>query len=487
MSQQWPPNQGQGGPWQPYQGDPYQSGYPQGGYPQGEYPQYGQPQQQYGHPQQPADPNQAYYQNPYYQNPYYQQQAYYQQDTPPPAKKNRGLLIGIAVALVVLLGGGATWFAVSAGGSGASSPTAAAKKLATALNNNDVIGMLSMLPPAEATLFTTPAKEVVSELKRLGVIKPDVQANELTGGSVTVKNVKFDKSATEHVNDHLAITKLVDGTLILHADPSKLPFTEQFFDSAIPGGGMPAIQRSGTLKIDIGKQLGDEAIRIATVRVDGSWYPSALYTIADYALQASGEQWPTRSIPAKGANSPKQAIKMFTQAIMDRDLRKAISLLPPDALRVVHDVGPVLLQAATEEGPTGYKIVSLQTSTSEVSGGTRATITAVKVRDPLGRTLSVSKDGDCYKLSTPSMSKRFCAQELTRQILDGADVPMSSKARSVVSHLANGVLSQGVGIITTEVDGAYYVSPIHTLTEQFLTILRSMRPGDFQKLIDLAD
>lgn len=455
-----PPQDGQ---WPSQQNQYPQQQYPQGGYPQ----QY--PQGQYGPPQQPWGPTQP--------PPFPPQQ---------PKRGRRGLIIGLVAALVVLLGGGGTWFALSqrdSVASGAATPTEAARNLATALSGNDVVGIVGALAPAEAKLLTEPIGQTTAELKRLGILDPAANPQALTGLQVRAENLTFDEAAAEQVNDHLTITKLTAGTVTVTADPSKLPLSEKLRES------MPAGEGPQTDTIDIAEQVRDtgEPIRIATVKVDGDWYPSLFYTVADYALRDEHEPWPSTSIPARGASSPNEAVKQLVQAALDADVTRVIELLPPDEMAVLHDAGPALVAAARQDAePSGAKLLDLQTQTAAVPGGTRATITSVRIQGPDGETYSVTKQGDCYEATGEGRTQQLCADFLTDNIENELGSSVPDEVRQVLQHLSSGILGQGLGVITTEVAGQHYVSPVRTLNELGLTVLRSLQPEDITALLRLA-
>ncbi|GHF51402.1 hypothetical protein FHX82_004011 [Amycolatopsis bartoniae] len=443
----------QPGPWQ-QQPQPYQQ--PQQGYPPQQQPGYGYPPPQpgYGVPQQP------------------------------PRKRRRGLIIGLVIALVAVAGGGTTWYLLAQGGSGSDTPTEAALKLTGSLGNGDLVGVLDSLAPAEAALFTDPVNDGTAELKRLGVLDGNADPNALSGIKVTSQNLTFDEAGAQKVNGHVTITKLTGGTLTVNSDFSKLPLAKQFL------GELPDTPKSGqqTETIDIGQEVrkSGEPVRIATVEVDGEWYPSLLYTIADYALREAGEQWPSTSIPANGAASANDAVKDLVQAGLDADVQRVIELLPPDEMGVLHDAGPALVDAAKGQAePTGAKVLDLQTATSDVTGGTRATLTSLKLQDPSGGTYSVTRTDDCYEVTGEGRTQRLCADELADQIESEAG-ELPTAVRDVLKHLSSGILRQGVGVVTTKVDGKYYVSPVRTLTEQGMTILRSLQPGDITALLHAA-
>jgi hypothetical protein len=474
---QWP-NQQQPGEW------PQQ---PTGQWPQQPGQQPGQwPQQQPGQWQ--HQPGQWPQQQP--QQPYYQQQPGYP-PPPPPRKSRRGLIIGLVVALVALVGGGVTWLALAQNDSGSATPTEAALKLASSVGNGDVVGVLGSLAPAEAALFTDPVQEVTNELKRLNVLDGSADPKSLSGIQIKTDHLAFDEAAAQQVNDHVTITKLVSGTITLTGDFGKLPLAKQFLDAALPGNAQQQMnQGPQTRTIDIAQEVrrAGEPFRIATVKVNGAWYPSLLYTVADYALRGSGEDWPATSIPAAGAASANDAVKQMVQAALDADVTRVIELLPPDEMSVLHDAGPAIVKAlGTEATPSGAKILDLQTQSSSANGATRTTLTALRLQDPSGTVYSVIKAGPCYQMTAEGQSQQLCAEDLARNVRNQVRSSMPAGMSDVLQHLSTGVLQQGVGVITTQVDGRYYVSPIRTVVEQGMTVLRSLQPGDITTLLKYAN
>jgi hypothetical protein len=400
------------------------------------------------------------------------------------------LIIGLVIALVAVVGGGVTWLALAQNDSGSATPTEAALKLASSVGNGDVVGVLGSLAPAEAALFTDPVQEVTDELKRLNVLDAGADPKSLSGVQVKTDNLAFDEAGAQQVNDHVTITKLVGGTITVTGDFGKLPLAKGFLDNALPGDAQQLDQGPQTKTIDIAQQVrkAGEPFRIATVKVDGEWYPSLLYTVADYALRGSGEDWPATSIPAAGAASANDAVKDLVQAALDADVARVIQLLPPDEMSVLHDAGPAIVKAAGADAePSGAKILDLQTQTSSVNGATRTTLTALRLQDPSGTVYSVIKAGPCYQLTAEGRSQQLCAEDLARNLRNEVGSSMPAGMSGVLQHLSTGILQQGVGVITTQVDGKFYVSPIRTLVEQGMTVLRSLQPGDITTLLKYAN
>lgn len=479
-----------GGQWQPQ--DPNQpGGYPQQGYgqqpgyPQGGYPQTGpqgfpqQPQQGFpqtgpqGYPQTGGFQQQGYGQPQYGGLPGYNSQA--------PKKKGRGPIIGaIAAVVVVALGVGATIFVLnrSSGQGGEDNPTQAATNLVNSLSQGDVLGVLESLTPAESSLLVDFNAKTTQRLKELKVYKEDADPNKLHGASVEATDLKYDEKGAEKVNDHLTITKLIGGTVAFHADLSELPLTDEFMDAAFPNGVNSEPTDEKVDIADVVRESG-EPIRIATVKVDDKWYPSLFYTVADYALQDAGKEWPAKSIANNGADTADNAVKELVQASINGDMERVIELLPPDEMGALHDAGPALLDELGTPKSTGVEVTKLETeSTDAETGGQRVMLKEVEIKAE-GQTYRVTKDGDCYTAEAEGETQKFCAEDVAKS-MGGSS--MSPDLQTALSHLASGLL-KNTGVVATEVDGKWYVSPLRTYSELGLTALSDLTPEDVIALV----
>jgi hypothetical protein len=488
-----------GGQWQPQ--DPNQpGGYPQQGYPQqGGYPQTGPqgfPQQPQtgpqGFPHQPQTGPQGFPQQPQ-TGPQGFPQQYGQQPQwgglpagggygEAPRKKGKGPIIGaVAAVLVVAVGVAATIFVLNrseAGSGGEDNPTQAATNLVNSLSQGDVLGVLESLTPAESALLVDFNAKTTKRLQELNVYKKDADPNKLHGASVQAQNLKYDEKGAEKVNDHLTITKLVGGTVSFHADASELPLTDEFMQAAFPDG---VNSEPTDEKVDIAQVVREsgEPVRIATVKVDDKWYPSLFYTVADYALQDADKDWPSKPIPNNGAGSADDAVKEMVQAAINGDAERVIELLPPDEMGALHDAGPALLDEMGTPSATGVEVTKLDTESTEAeTGGQRVMLKEIEVKAD-GETYHVSKDGDCYTAEGEGETQQLCADDVAAE-LGGSS--MSADMKQALAHLASGML-KNTGVVATEVDGKWYVSPLRTYSELGLTALSDLTPEDVIALV----
>ncbi|ALG08908.1 hypothetical protein [Kibdelosporangium phytohabitans] len=473
----YPPS---GGQWQPNDPNqpPQQPGQPSGGFPAqpGGYPQQDPGQ---GYPQQgyPQDPGQQAY-----QQPGYPQQDYGPPGYPPPPKKKTGLIVGVLVAVVALVAGGLVYFLAirqsDTVAEGAPTPTAAAENLVNKINAGDVAGLFTVLPPAEAALLRDTNTQMTDELKRLGVYKADADPNKIGGLKAT--GLKFDEAKKQVVNDHLEINMLTEGQIEINSDMRDLPFNDKFLDEVFPNGvDAPAGQ---TQKIDIGKlvQRSKQPIRIATVKVGDQWHPSLFYTIADYALLDGKKKWPATSVPANGAGSPEEAVKQFVDAALEARIERLIELVPPDEMGALHDAGPALISAIGDLEPTGAKVDKLETETKETTGGTKVVLKSITLTVE-GEQGTISRIGDCYEVKDPQgQTTKFCAADMAKEI---GSSKMPKAAVTAITHITESVFKEGVGVVTTKVDGKWYVSPGRSFFEVFLQIMRGLQPGDIEGLL----
>lgn len=380
---------------------------------------------------------------------------------PQPPRRNRGRLVGATAAVIVLAGGGvATYVAFSdSSGGGAASPRAAVQKLVTDLQNSDYLGMLSDLAPGERRALADPVKNQINQLKRLKVLSANADPSHVSAVKIRTSNLTFSPTDVR-INDHVTVVQVTAGTLSIDADATKLPFSKAFLDAVFPHG--TRLPGSIHKTIDIGEEIaqhGGTPLRIATQQVDGEWYPSLFYTVADYAAHAAGVGTPNPAdrIPNRGAATPEQALRDLIDALAGQDFERAIELASPDELGVLHDYGPLLVKHSGG-GPAPFTINDLQVRRTDISGGVRLTLKSLAVTTQGGGEFRLAVSGDCVNITAQGDHRKFCSGDVLNFIPQSDQ--LDTAERAALQHLAQGVLEVGVDLSQT--GGAWYVDGVRT-------------------------
>ncbi|NNG34311.1 hypothetical protein [Nakamurella aerolata] len=506
----WQPGpEGQGQGWQP-QGQGQQQwgpGQPQGQQP-GQFPAGGQQGWQQGAPEQAGGGQQGQQGwQPQGQQGWQGGPAGWQGQQQPP-KKNRTGIIVTALVLVAALVGGGIWFfgfrdkdgSDSTASGGTDSPALAAQNFATALEKGDTVGIADQLDPAEAKLFDDISGDMLKTLKRLQIVKDSVQTNNLTSSSIEIKGLKFDEAKAEQINDRVSIQKLTAGTITVKGS-SEFPFTDKIKKALGPEleRAQQNQPKSQTVNIaDLVKKTGGP-VRVATVKRGDKWYPSMFYTLADNMLQKAannnGKKLSTdlgKPIPNAGAGSPEEAVQSLVSKSLSRDAEGVISLLDPVEMGVMHDYGPKLLEATDYPGPqaSGVKVDGLQLNTTQVTGGTKVSLKHATVTAN-GMTVEITVDGD--KLSvTANGQTRTMTPDMLLQMASGSSPGSSGSMSAQLPPAIQTVIQKefkallNIGIVTTQVDGKWYVSPVRSFSGVFLDMLNALDASDVDALLQLA-
>jgi hypothetical protein len=411
--------------------------------------------------------------------------AGYPPGAPPPAatggRRLRTVVVAL-VAVVVLVAAGVLVYLTLRGGGG-DTPAEATRLLADDLQSGDLAGAVTRLHPDEVALGEDLGGMLTDELVRLEILRPNAQPDALLTG-LTFAHLQFDDTAVEQVRPGVAITKLVGGTVTVDRDVNALPLTDSYKRLAYPNGVPPA---PAPEVIDIATVVADQGrpVRVATVQVDGDWYVSLAYTIADNALVKNGASWPQGSIAPRGAATAQDALRDTVSALLDQDARRLVELAPPHELSVVHDLGPLLVERAGTPRAGGARLVDLATTQSEVDGGTALTVDRLIATDGRGNQFTVVRDGDCLAVTAAGSPGRVCADDLVRQGVATMPHLTDPAVRDVVTRATRAAL--GLRVVVVEDDGQYYVSPARTLAGLGVDVLKTLQPADVAHLAAAAD
>ncbi|HEX5405779.1 MAG TPA: hypothetical protein VFX16_26185 [Pseudonocardiaceae bacterium] len=387
-------------------------------------------------------------------------------ESPKPARQGRrqGLIIGVVAAVVVVIAGGiATWVAVSGSGSpGAGSPQDAATHLVSDINNNDLLGVVNDLPPNESALLRSALDDASAQLKQIKAVQPNASSQDATGLSIHATGLKFDTSAVEQVNAHIAITKLVAGTITFGVGLTTNQYTDGFLKAAFPNG-TPA-GRSTTVDIaKVAQQLG-HPVRIATVKDDGRWYPSLFYTIADSMLQSEHKRWPAQTIAPLGADIPNEAAEDWLQAVFNADAKDVIARTSPVEMGALHDMGQALIDQT--KVTDAVQITKITFDDRRVTGGVEAVLRNITLTPKNGQPVQIVHTAGCYVMTTGGKQTSLCTGGLASQLRAGpAMKSLPAGLITALDDMFSGLGQNGVGIVTTESAEQWYVNPGRTITQ----------------------
>lgn len=411
---------------------------------------------------------------------------------PEPRKRRTGLIIGAVVATVAVIGGGVTFVALNNSEPiKAAAPVDVAKDLMAAVAKNDLVGILDRLHPGEAKLFREANEKQAAEYKRLGVYKPEADPVKLPENFVKAEGVEFDGPG-QQINDRLTVHTLHKGKITVNpaASDRNSAYTEKFQKLMEKlSGSNSAVSETTTIDLEKVKGPNGHKPSVATVKVGDTWYASILYSLADNGLKAAGKSWPQQSIPAKGADSPEQAVREVITAAVDQNMTRVIELLPAEEMAVLHDMGQVLVTELSTDAPPSAKLLELETRTSDVPGVPGAKkLSPTKVTVEVeGHRFTVARQGDCVLLPIQGKTARICVD----QLLAGAEaaaaeqgIELSEAAISVLDRLVVAVLD--LGVVTVEQGGKHYLSPVQTFSELGLSVLRKLQPADIDELIKMG-
>lgn len=414
---------------------------------------------------------------------------------PPPAPRRRGKWLAAVTAAVVVAGGGiATVMALSDSSSehGAASAREAVQNLVSDINDSDVIGMLEALAPPERIALADPLIKDFDQLKRTHVLSSDADLRHLSGAGAKFSGLTFGGNIT--INDHVQVVQITGGTLRVDTDLSKLPLSSDFLKAIGLEHGLSGTHSATVNIADAVRANHGETIRVAAEKVGGRWYPSLLYTIAYYAVDSSGLPQPSASdaVPAKGADSPVDAVKTLVSALLGGDIPGAIGVTSPSEDAALHDYGGVIikqvgssypaapvtvdrLELHSTAGPDGTQLVQLDGFSAQVAD--------------LGQ-VSLEIDGDCVRLTMHGGMQRMCVDRemrmLTQMFKQFSGKPLTAAQQQALKDLSssNNLIGSG-GIVTSQVDGKWFVNPIQTFGDGTTSLLQQFQGNDLLELIGL--
>ena len=411
-----------------------------------------------------------------------------------PTRKRSTRLVGAGVgAVAVLVAGAFAVRAVTGSDGGAESPEAAAQAFFDAIADEDMIGAMDAVLPGEQEAFRQPLIDFVSELRRLEVAGEDADAAAVAGIDIEFPELSFTEQPT-NVED---ITNVeVDGRAAVTVDGSALPVGDLLLDAM---GGRDVLDEADTFE-------GDDDIEdyvFTTVRDGGGWYVSLGYTVAERARWGDGDPGdgpdiptPEAAVRAQGGETPEDGMDLLLDAVEDFDLEGMIAVLDPNEFEALHRYAPLFLDDAQRElnaliddaGGIEWSIDDREYSVAVDGDSARLTLSAATLSlQAQGMEIEVEYGDDCLRVSGSDMeTQEFCADD----IADGNEVPaldefgLPTEELTALGEVVADAFSdfEGAGITMTKVDGEWFVSPLRTMSDTFLSVMRALDRDEIEDI-----
>ena len=394
-------------------------------------------------------------------------------------KRSRGKIVGGLVAVVALLGAGG--FAVSkivAGNDGgAASPAEVGTRLMDALSAEDALGVVDLLLPGERDMMRQPLIDIIDNLKRLEIVDSTATLDKVGGLDISFGDVHVDSTDT-NVAEISDIRITATGTASV--DGASVPIGNLLIDEAF-GGDRPALDSDPQ----------DTAIdwKLATVKHDGRWYLSAFYSIAENARQ-SGQDIPETPIVAHGADSPEGAVQAIFDAVDDLDVEALIAALNPNEAEALQRYAPMFIDSAQSGvDDLGAKIAFSDIKYTVSGSGDRRTVAIdgfnVKA-SANGTDVSVENKDGCVVITSGDTTADSC--KVAGSINDALAVlgiDENGDLKSLIKTIEDAFSDmKPVGITVQKVGGEWYVSPIGTYFDVYISLLAALDKNELTDIID---
>lgn len=374
----------------------------------------------------------------------------------PSEKKRVPTLVKVGVPVVLVVGAGALAYTFLSGssdeGTGAETPEAAVQAMATSLDEDDLLGMLTVMAPDEVG----PLSDVFdAALAKSG----ELELLEVTDNGLAELDVNVDGLALETTELHPEVVKVTISGGSIGAD-----FTS-------PDLGLALVSEDEVQFATSEEMEGEEELAgltedtdidetfVVTVQHDGEWYVSPLYTLAEYLRESEDLGDPDFAASrgeVQGAESPVAAVQAAAAAIEGLDIEAGAAVLPPGEFGIARDYLDLILDEIDEDDLEEEReelelaVDNLElTEGEELGDGRRQVIIEsfdFSYRDEYDdETVEGRFEGLCVETD----DNETC---LAEGLADGRTDP-------ILAELA----PDAVYVVAVEGDGGWYVSPMETL------------------------
>ncbi len=384
-------------------------------------------------------------------------------------------IVGLVVAMIAA--GFVGWhFFWPRGGAG--SPEEAAENLVLAAADQDAVGVLDMVSPAEV--------DGIDDV--YAAARDRAEDEELVEGDGVTEALDVELSDLEwevdELGDDLALVTLVDGTYDVSWDPDELPERLDFLADA-----SEEESESG----DLEELFDGEEPSVTTVKIGGRWYVTMFGTIAHYAYQDGEEQADYEDISLEDpdwdlagedvepiiGDDPEEVIENLVEAVNAGDAEEVLANLPEDLVRPLRPYVPVI-EGLQDEAGWGEEIglevgaTDLELETEDLDDG------KVKVVIEEGTFSGTAwEDDDDYDSGSVEIDGDCIEAYENGEYEDGGCLSDEEYAADL-----------GVDeffFVVTEVDGGYQLDPTATLVEYAGLAIENFSDDMVDEIIDALE
>jgi hypothetical protein len=394
--------------------------------------------------------------------------------TAPKSSRKRWVAMGGAAALIVA--GGFAVTKISGGGAkgGADTPELAIEGLIGSLNNEDMIGAMDFVLPGERRVLKDPLIDMVQELTRLEVLSDTAKLDKVGGFDI---EITLDDVDVEEVAADISLVSM-SGSTRIDVDQSQIPLGDLLIEEVMDGD-KPT--ETSTEESEFGGDVS-EPTRMATVERDGRWYVSMFYTIAESARADAELDVPDAedAIAPIGADTPEGAVENFFTSIEETDLEMMVGILNPDEAEALQRYAPMFID-------DGQDMLDEFVSDANID---------IKIDDT---EFDVKADGDKARVVVKALTASASAdgEEVTLELADGCatvNIPDQEEQKNCADDANEALDDMGLGslaglsgdaaITVSKVDGKWYISPVGTVMDSILSVMRELDRKEIEDAID---
>ncbi len=382
-----------------------------------------------------------------------------------PNMAGRFAIGGLVAAMAV--GGAFAARSAMAGPAGPSSSDEAVTQMFQALDDDDFVGVAELIHPGERESLAQPVFEMIDNYSRLEIIASSTDTSSSSFTDIEVEGLTYSVEAT---GQRLHWVTTTGGTMSSNAN----------FEP--PAG--PLMDRLGIETPDVKPEtltedMGADPLSFAVVEVEGSWYVSLWYTLAETIRREEGDAFvglgngPT----PVGAESPDAVMEDLVRRIAEFDGEGIITLMDPQEAAALYDYSPYFLanmKSGLAEGKAqlaaediSWRIDSVDFEANEQNGRQIVSFKSIAMTiEAEGETATVSIADGCLVAQYQGETIDSCDAageygELYENLNQDLNDLLDLSDQSLAAFAKLGAVDAGMTAV--ERDGRWYLSVMPTI------------------------